>query len=79
MSNPSTELSDEAKHLAIRFYVGEITEVQFNFLVYQKEFDKEALLSFIEGVRQTGKVISFIVVAVIFLGVSTLIYFLFGR
>lgn len=79
MSNPSTELSDEAKHLAIRFYIGEITEVQFNFLAHQKEFDKEALLSFIESVRQTGKVISFIVVAVILLGFSTLIYFLFGR
>jgi hypothetical protein len=72
-------LSDEAKHLAYRFLIGEINDLQLNFLAHQKHLDKEKILLFIESVRQTGKVLSFIVVAVLLLGFSTLIYFLIGR
>ena len=85
MAENLNELSNEAKHLAMRFYVGEITEVQFNFLANQKQFNKEAMLSFIESVRKTWKVFSFVVVVGLLLAffvmpiLSILSYFLFRR
>ena len=85
MAEDLNELSNEAKHLAIRFYVGEITEVQFNFLANQKQFNKEAMLSFIESVRKTRKILFAVVVVGLLVAffimpiLSILGYFLFRR
>lgn len=51
-------LSDEAKHLAYRFLIGDINDLQLNFLAHQKHLDKQEILLFIKSVRRTGKFIT---------------------
>lgn len=71
-------LSDEAKHLAYRFLIGEINDLQLNFLAHQKHLDKEKILLFIESVRRTGQKIAFLFVMFVMALASFVIYLIFG-
>jgi len=72
------ELSEDAKRLAMRFVIGEITEVQFNFLCHQNNFDKEAILQFIEDMKATGKRAALVFVLLVFTIFTAFLYFLLG-
>lgn len=73
-----SDLSEDAKKLGIRYLIGDLTEVQFNFLCHQGGFDKEAILLYIQTLRRASSIFGFIII-LLALGFFTLIYFfLFG-
>lgn len=49
------ELPEAAKTLGFRYLVGEINDIQLNFLCCQKNFDKDAVIKYAESVKDSAK------------------------
>jgi Ni,Fe-hydrogenase I small subunit len=58
-------LSDDENELLARYFEGEITDIQFNYICVTNHYDKEELLRIAEKARNVIAVGKIIVVAVI--------------
>jgi hypothetical protein len=53
------KLSKDEINLGLRFFGGEITEIQFNFICYQKKIDKEKILEYTQQFKEEVENVNF--------------------